>query len=518
MGMLRTPVELAAKFEPARQGFEDRIVATCARHPWLQAIAIGAASFLLSGIGFSLSTSAFLSDNLAVCWPLVGLQAAALLRIPRRHWLAVLTGMVLSQWFMDRWAHPDEVIVETASDVVEVLIAAFTLPAFNGLPAWIRQPRLLQRFMTWPMILGPALTAFPVAAVFSHELHIGFWRYWARWFTGDVLGIVLWLPLGIVMLSRDAYQLFHWKALPRTVCLIGSLSLGSWAMFRFHPTPIAFLLMPLLLIIALKLGFSGSVIAVNLLSIVCARGTLHHLGPFGAIAEPYNVTLLQLFLATCMIGCFPISIILLERDQFEREILEAYARMEQLAISDALTGLANRRHFDTVFDQEWRRALRDGKPLAVMMIDVDCFKLFNDAYGHPAGDECLRQIGNSIRMTVERAGDFAARYGGEEFVVLMSRTDRATAQGFAEILRAQVEQLQLDHRMNPHRIITISIGCSSVVPRADLAPESLIEAADQGLYLAKQGGRNRVGVIEPGALRTPLKEQNALAGVLGSAP
>ena len=498
MGMLRTQVELAARFEPARRGFEDRIAAGCVRYPWLQAIAIGAASFALTGIGSRLSSSAFLTDNLAVCWPLVGLQAAALLRTPRRHWIAVLTGMVLGQWFMDTWPRPDEILVETICDLAEVLIAAFCLPAFDGLSAWIRQPRLLQRFMGWPMILGPALTAFAVAAVFSHELHTSYWRDWARWFAGDVLGIVLWLPLGIVMLSREAYQLFHWKALPRTICLIGPLLLTGWVMFRIHPTPVVFLILPMLLMIAVKLGFSGSVIAVNLLAIVSARGTLHHLGPFGAIAEPYNVTLLQLFLATCMLACFPISIILLERDQFEREILEAYARVEQLAISDGLTGLANRRHFDTIFDQEWRRALRDAKPLAVMMIDVDCFKLFNDAYGHPAGDECLRQIGNSIRMTVERAGDFAARYGGEEFVVLMSRTDRAKAQGFAEILRAQVEQLRMEHRMNPHRIITISIGCSSVVPRPGLAPETLIEAADQGLYLAKQGGRNRVGVIESG--------------------
>ena len=123
----------------------------------------------------------------------------------------MLAGMVISQIILEWWEPADEILVDVLGDVAEVVLAAYALPAFNGLSDWIRQPRLLQRFMVWPMILGPALTAFPVAAVFARELHIGFWSYWARWFTGDMLGIVLWLPLGLILLSSETYELFKWR-------------------------------------------------------------------------------------------------------------------------------------------------------------------------------------------------------------------------------------------------------------------------------------------------------------------
>ena len=496
---------LAATLQPTLRNFKARVYIDIRRFPWLQTVTIALASGVVFGLGFSLSLSTFLTDNVAVCWPLVGLQVAALLRIPRRHWPPVIIGILISQVILE-WREPaDEMIVDAICDIAELLIAAFCLPALKGVSDWIKQPHLLKRFIIWPMLLGPALTAFPVAAVFSHELGVNYWRYWARWFTGDMLGVVLWLPLGVILISRETYDLFAWKALPRTIGLIGTLSLAGWAIFNFRPTPVAFVLMPLLLLIAFRLGFSGSAIAVNILCVLSAKGTLHHLGPFGLIPEPYNVTALQLYLAFCMLMCFPVSIILLERDDFERATKAAYQKMEQLAISDGLTGLANRRRFDTVFAEEWRRAIRAGDPIAVMMIDVDCFKLFNDLYGHLAGDDCLRKIADSIRSTVRRAGDLPARFGGEEFVVLMPRTNLSGALEVAEAVRLQVELLRLEHKRNPHNFVTISIGCWSTIPKADVLPDSLIDAADQGLYCAKQSGRNRIVALE-----TPNQPLHAL--------
>ena len=237
-------------------------------------------------------------------------------------------------------------------------------------------------------------------------------------------------------------------------------------------------------------------IAANVLCVLGAKGTLHHLGPFGKIAEPYDVMMLQLFLAVSMLVCFPVSIILLERNIFEREMKDAYAHMEHLAISDGLTGLANRRQFDGVFAEEWRRAMRAREPIAILMIDVDCFKLYNDLYGHLAGDDCLRKIADSIRSSVKRAGDLTARFGGEEFVLLMPRTNLCGALEVAENVRFHVELMRLEHSGNPHRIVTISIGCWSVIPKPDMLPDALIELADQGLYSAKQEGRNRVAIFE----------------------
>lgn len=488
---------LATKIQPTLRSFETRLRIWGRRHPWLQTVAIVSLSGLVYGIAFRLSISTFLRDNLSVCWPLVGIQVAFFLRTPRRFWPQMVTGMVIVQVALE-WSQPwDQILSDTVSDVAELLIAAYWLPPLKGVSKWIKEPHLLKRFIVWPAVLGPAITAFPVAAAYSRELdlHVSYWVYWARWFTGDMIGIVLWLPLGVILLSSETYTLFAWKNLPRTLGLLGSFSLVGWGLFNCKPTPIAFVLMPLLLFIALKLGFSGSAIAVNVLSIVSAKGTLHRLGPFGSITEPYSVTALQAFLAVSMLMCFPISILLLERDEFERETREAYERMEKLAISDGLTGLANRRRFDDIFDQEWRRAMREGEPVGVMMIDVDCFKLFNDSYGHLAGDQCLRNIADSIRGSVNRPGDLPARFGGEEFVVLMPGTDLCGVLQVAEMLRFRIEVLRLEHQSSPHRIVTVSVGCWSVIPQLGTLPASLIEIADQGLYSAKLGGRNQVATI-----------------------
>ncbi len=488
-------LRLAATIRPKLHSLNATVAEGIHRFHWVQAAAIFVVSGVVFGVGFRFSTGTFLRENLSVCWPLVGLQAAALLRVRRQHWPATLLGMALSQIVLERAEPLAEITADTLCDVCEVLIAAFCLPALNGLSAWMKQPRLFRRFLLWPTLLGPALTAFPIAAIFSRELHVSFWSYWARWFLGDALGIVLWLPLGIVLMSQETLSLFRVKASPRTFGLLGILSLTAWAIFQLKPMPIDFILLPLLLVIALKLGFSGSVLAVNLLGIISARGTLHHLGPFSLLPDPYSVTTLQVFLACSMLMCFPVAILLLERDSFEFDMQEAYARMEQLAICDGLTGLANRRRFDTVFDEEWRRALRDGDSIAILMIDVDSFKLFNDLYGHLAGDECLRQVANSLRGNVKRAGDLAARFGGEEFIVMMPRTDLPGALAAAETLRAGVQMLQLKHQRSSHLVVTISIGCWSTIPVADIMPSTLVDTADRGLYLAKQSGRNRIGTI-----------------------
>lgn len=474
------------------------------RHRWLEAIAIILVSAIVCGVGQELALFIFIKDNLSPCWPLAGLQAATLLRTPRRHWPWMIAGMVLAQIVVESFEPVDEMIADIVGDVTEVLIAALALPALNGLSDWLRQPHLLRRFIWWPMLLGPAITSFPVSAAFSHELHVSFWGYWARWFLGDMLGIAIWLPLGIVLMSRETYDLFTWKALPRTVGLIGMLSVASWGIFHLKSIPIAFVLLPLLLLIALKLGFSGSVIAVNILSIVCSAGTLRGLGPFAPIPEPWSVITLQIFLATSMLMCFPISIILRERDDFERANRDAYERMELLAITDGLTGVSNRRRFDAVFEDEWRRAMRDRDSIGLLMIDVDCFKLFNDFYGHLAGDDCLREIAEAVASKVKRAGDLVARYGGEEFVVLLPHTELAGVLELAEWIRFQVESLHLEHQGNPHKIVTISIGCATIIASPGMDAATLIEATDKGLYSAKQNGRNRIETLQRSPARNHL--------------
>ncbi len=176
-----------------------------------------------------------------------------------------------------------------------------------------------------------------------------------------------------------------------------------------------------------------------------------------------------------------------------QELAEANKRLQELSESDGLTGVANRRHFDQVFEQEWRRALRRGEPLTLGLIDVDHFKAYNDHYGHLLGDEALQRVAASLKGVAARAEDLVARYGGEEFAVILPGLHRQEANLMAERLRAAVEHLAIPHeRGGQEQLITVSGGLVALVPHANCGREDLLNAADQLLYAAKTRGRNRV--------------------------
>jgi len=176
----------------------------------------------------------------------------------------------------------------------------------------------------------------------------------------------------------------------------------------------------------------------------------------------------------------------------ERELRTANRHLEALASIDSLSGLANRRSFDARLEAEWQRAANLRRPIALMMIDVDHFKLFNDNYGHLEGDQCLRAIGETLGEAASHKADFAARYGGEEFVLLLPDTNLTAALDIAERLRVAVAALTIDHRYAPCGYVTISIGVASLTPSGAETRQALIETADMGLYAAKRNGRNRV--------------------------
>lgn len=181
-------------------------------------------------------------------------------------------------------------------------------------------------------------------------------------------------------------------------------------------------------------------------------------------------------------------------EQRTEELRLANAHLSRLSFVDALTGLANRRRFDEALVQEWRRAARSQTPLAVVMADIDGFKLYNDTLGHPQGDLCLAAVAEVFLQAAGRAGDLVARYGGEEFVVLIPGADHAAAMRFAEGLRAGCEARAIPHPTSPvGPVVTISLGVASCIPADDGQATSLVAQADAALYRAKQEGRNRVG-------------------------
>lgn len=192
------------------------------------------------------------------------------------------------------------------------------------------------------------------------------------------------------------------------------------------------------------------------------------------------------------------------RMEVERRLIEAHDCMAQMAMTDGLTQLANRRSFDDLADREWRRCARENLPLSVLMVDADRFKLFNDRYGHLAGDACLRNIATQLGTVARRPGDLVARYGGEEFVVLMPGNDPLGAWHVAERLCAQVKALGIPHADNPDTgVVTVSIGAATSWPgepaSACRSIGALLAAADAALYAAKHAGRDRVMAAETAA-------------------
>jgi diguanylate cyclase (GGDEF)-like protein len=167
--------------------------------------------------------------------------------------------------------------------------------------------------------------------------------------------------------------------------------------------------------------------------------------------------------------------------------------LETLSMRDGLTGIANRRRFDEYLDRAWRQALRCANPISLIMADIDDFKAYNDAYGHMAGDACLRAVARALSDALRRPGDLAARFGGEEFAMVLEETTLSGAEHLAETMRLAVRALDMAHsgsRAAP--IVTVSLGVACVKPVAGLSPDTLLRAADHMLYQAKLAGRDQV--------------------------
>ncbi len=236
-------------------------------------------------------------------------------------------------------------------------------------------------------------------------------------------------------------------------------------------------------------GRKWSLIASPTLSYIAVRRDFL---PLAIFASGIIITIfISLYIYIISRGAATIQRIVIEKT---KELNEANKALELISRTDSLTGVANRRFMDEFFENEWLRAIRNKSYLSFILIDIDFFKLYNDNYGHPEGDKCLKKVAAKLKSLARRPGDLVARYGGEEFALVLS--DTKEAETVANNCQQSIEELQIAHKFSEAaNVVTISVGYCIVSPDKGTDPKSIIDTADKALYKAKDGGRNRVEQI-----------------------
>jgi diguanylate cyclase (GGDEF)-like protein len=450
----------------------------------------------------------FNSEGQTIWWPTNGLALALMVRTDRSRWPTILAGALFGSWagtVLHGWPFSSWIVNATANSAGP-LLAALMLPRFEKLEDWLQEPNLVFRFVAFALVLAPALSA----TIYASNVHrivpgLHFWKALEIRGDSDMLGYAMFTPFALVLSSRETYRFARASQFIKPVLLLALVGATAYVVFWQSAYSLSFVLVSVILLVSLHLGFTASVLAVNVLAVLATTATMHGYGPLtlgGGAVPDHRILLLQAFLALTMVTVFSVSVIQLEREVFQARLQLAYEEMEKLATTDALTGLPNRRLFEETLKAEWARALRSSESLALLMIDVDLFKSYNDRFGHPAGDVCLCEIGQAILSMEHRSTDLLARYGGEEFLFLLPATPLAGATRIAETIRTRIEVLHEQPGSTSHSSVSVSIGCAAMTPAHGLLPNQLIAAADEALYRAKRNGRNRVEIGE--APTTPI--------------
>lgn len=467
------------------------------RYKWMRATQLSVVLGILYLVADLALNAISFKDGWTILWPLNGVSTALLLMRPRTDWFAMLLGIAVGTGIgecVNGGSTPTaELWIETIS-ALEVLLGAWLLPPFDTLEHWLRRPHLFFRFVS-ALVISAGVTGVLAMVGYGYTQHQPYLLSFSNWAFSDVLGMGATLPLILAIRSEEMRGLFSQQERFKTVGILSLAYATTILVFSISQYPLLFLLYPALLLVDSLLGFSGAAIAVFGVSLLSVYLTMHHHGPFGAWPQNLAIsgnTALQLYLGFHMVALFPVSILFLERRRMAAELRDANSQLTMLASLDGLTGVANRRSLDEKFLQEWRRAMRVRVPLALLMIDIDHFKQYNDDNGHMMGDQCLQAVAQALMDIARRPQDLVARYGGEEFVLLLPQTDLNGARHLAETLRETVFNLAIDHPSSGWGRVTISIGCASCIPARGEDNLLLIGLADTALYQAKQAGRNRV--------------------------
>jgi diguanylate cyclase (GGDEF)-like protein len=446
------------------------------------------------------------AGHVPAIWWANAVLASIMLLDKRRRWLLLLAAGYLGNVIAHLFFHDPmwEVLSLSTCDTGETAIAVYGVALSLGRRVDLTQQRQLLRFVGFAVLLGPLVASLAAGII----LHIGLGSPYTvplLWFPASALGMSVVVPLVLGLARRETRELFQPQRLPNTLLYLLMIGAATAAIFSGAEFPWLFFIFPPLLFLVVRLGLSGGVLgccvvaAIGTHFTVSARG-----GPLAQLVDPSlenRILILQLFLATAVLSVSVVSIVFadLKRAHTAASLSEARYRelassMEALATVDALTGVANRRQFDRAIQMEWQRALREAAPLTLLLLDVDRFKAFNDQYGHLEGDSCLRSIARIASEVSRRPSDTVARLGGEEFAMILPGTTAAGALEIAERLRKGVLTLEVTHSGNSHGVVTVSVGCATMIPGEHSSATEMVAAADSALYAAKGAGRNCVQV------------------------
>ena len=421
-----------------------------------------------------------LAGGWAICTPLNGLMLAVLLKSRRKLWPFLLLGYLVALGPLQHLGP-----LEVFGNLAELLIAAFTLPPYRNFKQWLQEPRLLPAFAGYALLLGPAVMCLTIAGRAStFNVNAGYWERARIIGFSESLGVALGTWIMLVICSRRTYRLFRLHCLARTAGLFTLLGLATWFAFRQTAPPVIFVPCAALALVTLRLGIRGAVLGAGVVSsLICG---LTASSSFVAANSPRN------YLALVMLVALPLGVTLFKRTELEHRVKDYQAELDRLKSLDRLTGIANRKRFDLVLSREWQRATRDPKPIALLMVDTDFFDLYNEHYGTPAGDECLRLIAAMMANQPHRQYDLVSRFDGGRFSVLLPGAPGEAVKRIGEEIRAEIAAFDWPNERSQFGRVTVSVGWASMTPGGDLKPDLLISAAEAALETAKRKGKNRV--------------------------
>ena len=432
-------------------------------------------------------------------WPPSGIALAALLVFGNRLWPGIWLGAAVVNFGVNESILAGVMIA--TGNTLESLAGATLIRRSIGVPHRFERGEDVVKFVAYSAAsatIAPTVGLVPLSIADSlpwDELV----RNWLTWCQGDITGIVIVAPLLLTWCSREALQWNARYAYEGVVFLL-LLAITAIGVFGHVAAPLApfaraFVILPFIVWAAFRFSQREVTTVTAAVCTIAIGDTMRNL----PVATPQTLNesllLLLLFTSTLVITGLVLSAVMQERSRTLSELRSALRNLHTQAVTDPLTRLLNRRYLAEFLPREVIRARRKGDSLAVLMIDLDHFKRFNDSFGHDAGDLVLKEVAQLLMGHI-RGSDIACRYGGEEFVLVLPDTTLEGARRRAEEIGAAVKELKLALRGKPLGAITVSIGVG-LLPDHVASPEALVRVADEAMYEAKKAGRDRVVVGHP---------------------